>query len=120
MGVHESIAQHVLETGNRISDILTTHHFSDNLYCKEMAVPAGYLICKHKHDYSHLSVLAKGRVIVAADDFVREYTAPAVIEIKANVMHAIEAVEDSVWLCIHATDEKDADKVDQVLIERGK
>jgi hypothetical protein len=30
----------------------------------------------------------------------------------------IEALEDAVWFCIHATDETDPEKVDKVLIER--
>jgi len=95
------------------------HHFADELYCKEIHVKAGHFICKHKHTYSHLSVLAKGKAVVTADGVQKVYTAPCVIEIKANVMHQVDAIEDSVWLCIHATDEKDASKVDDVIVIKG-
>jgi hypothetical protein len=30
--------------------------------------------------------------------------------------HSIEALEDTVWFCIHATEETDPTKVDEVLI----
>ena len=30
----------------------------------------------------------------------------------------IVALEDSVWFCVHATEETDKDKIDQVLVER--
>ena len=99
-------------------DLGTVHHFSDGLYAKEMHIPAGFAAGTHAHSYSHLSMLAKGRVKVTTDEYNREYTAPACIEIKAGIHHMIEALEDAVWFCIHATDEKDPEKVDEVLIGR--
>lgn len=95
------------------------HHFADDLYCKEIHVKAGYFVCKHMHSYSHLSVLAQGKALVTADGVAKEYTGPCVLEIKANVMHQVDAITDCVWLCIHATDEKDASKVDDVIVSKG-
>ena len=101
------------------ADLGTVHHFSDGLYAKEMHIPAGYIAGTHAHEYSHLSILAKGRVRVATDEYNVEYTAPACIEIKAGVHHTIHALEDSAWFCIHATDETDAENIDEVLIGKG-
>jgi len=42
--------------------------------------------------------------------------APACIEIRAGLTHGVKAITDCVWFCIHATDEKDPSKVDDVLI----
>jgi quercetin dioxygenase-like cupin family protein len=95
------------------------HHFSDGLYAKRMVIPKGFEAGQHAHKYSHLSILAKGHVIVKTDHTQKEYRAPACIEIKSHVNHTIEALEDSEWFCIHATDETDAKKIDQVLIERN-
>lgn len=99
-------------------DLGTTHHFSDGLYAKEMMIPKGFIAGSHAHNYSHFSILAKGRVILRTDEYNKEYAAPACIEIKAGVHHMIEALEDSAWFCIHATTETDPEKVDEVLIER--
>jgi quercetin dioxygenase-like cupin family protein len=101
------------------ADLGTIHHFSDGLYAKQMKIPKGFMAGTHKHNYSHLSILAKGRVIVKTDNSVIEYSAPACLEIKAGIYHTIEALDDCEWFCIHATEETDAENVDNVLICRS-
>lgn len=96
-----------------------THHFSDNLYAKEMFIPAGFVAGQHAHEYSHLSLLAKGKVKIIVDGETKEFRAPACINIEAKKRHLIEAIEDCVWYCIHATNESDPDQIDEVLIQRG-
>ena len=99
----------------------TLHHFSEGLYAKEMHLPKGSMACQHKHTYDHLSILAQGKVkVLFDDDLVKEYTAPACINITKNINHVIVALEDSVWFCIHQTEETDVNKVDQVLIKQDK
>jgi quercetin dioxygenase-like cupin family protein len=98
----------------------TVHHFSDGLYAKETHIPAGMALVKHTHSFSHLSVLAKGTVAVLKGDKTEIVHAPACIEIKAGLVHAVSAVTDCVWFCIHATDETDSSKVDEVLITKGE
>jgi len=98
-------------------DLGTVHNFSDGLYAKQMFVPKGYMVGQHAHAFSHLSILAKGKVIVRTDNETTTYTAPACLEIKKGIQHAIEALEDTVWFCIHATDETNINKIDKVLIE---
>ena len=95
------------------------HHFSDGLYAKETIIPKDSILVQHKHAFSHLSVLAKGSVLVMVDDEVTEYQAPACINIVAGKNHGVKALEDSVWYCIHATEETDVNKIDEVLIKEG-
>lgn len=97
-------------------DLGTQHHFSSGVYAKQMHLPKGYMAISHQHNYDHLSVLASGKVIVKTDDGQQEYTAPVAITIVKHKNHAITALEDAVWFCIHATDETDTDKVDEVII----
>ena len=105
--------------GTFACDPQTVHHFSDGLYAKQMIIPKGYQAMQHTHNYSHLSVLAKGHVIVQTDQWTKEFKAPACIEIKAGIHHKIMCLEDATWFCIHATDETDLDEIDDVLIARG-
>lgn len=99
-------------------NIDTHHHFSEGVYAKQMFLPKDAIACTHKHNYDHLSILAQGKVIVLFDDDKFEtYTAPACITIKKDMNHAIRALEDSVWFCVHATEETDVNKVDNVLIK---
>lgn len=96
----------------------TVHHFSDGLYAKQMDIPKGFMAVQHKHTYDHLSILAKGKVIVMYDEGHDVFEAPACINIKKDINHAIKALEDSTWFCVHHTFEKDADSVDTVLIKK--
>lgn len=111
---------HKIMEGTFELDLGVVHNFSDGLYAKQMAIPKGYVVGQHAHKYSHLSILAKGKVIVKTDEAEKEYTAPACLNIKENINHAIEALEDTVWFCIHATNETDIEKIDEVLINKGE
>jgi quercetin dioxygenase-like cupin family protein len=110
MEAHSMIVKNLL-------DHQIIHHFSDGMYAKEMRVEAGQAILKHTHDFSHLSILARGRVAMLIGDEIEVIEAPACIDVKAGLVHGIKAIEDCVWYCIHATDEKDPAKVDEVLIK---
>jgi gentisate 1,2-dioxygenase len=94
-----------------------SHHFSDGLYAKEMTLAKGYMATSHSHKYSHLSILAKGDVYIRVDGVISYHSAPACIEIKAESIHEIRAISDVVWYCIHATEETDINKIDEVLIK---
>lgn len=94
------------------------HHFSEGVYAKQMSLPKGYKALTHKHVYSHLAVLAQGKAIVRINEVAELYVAPTCIEIIAGQEHEIEALEDISWFCIHATDEKSPERVDQVAIGR--
>jgi hypothetical protein len=105
-----------------------THHFADGLYAKQANIKAGCLVGKHRHTYTHLSILAAGKVEVMRLAYINGEShvtheiieAPACIEIKAEVLHEITAIEDSVWFCIHATNERDINNIDNVLITKGR
>jgi len=95
---------------------MISHHFSDGLYAKESRFSEGTAILKHTHEFSHLSILAKGKVAVMIGEEIEVIEAPACIEIKSGITHGVKAITDCVWFCIHATDEKDPSKVDDILI----
>ena len=94
-----------------------THFFSDGVYAKQMYLPKGGKAESHKHVYNHLSILASGKVIVEVDGLKTSYTAPTCIEIKAGETHAIYAIDDSMFFCVHATNEKDETKIYSELIK---
>ena len=58
-------------------------------------------------------------IVTTDEKLSKEYVAPACINIVKGVNHAVYALEDSVWFCIHATSETDVDHVDEVLIKEG-
>jgi len=103
--------------GTFVFDPKIEHHFSDGLYAKQMFVPKDHLVVQHSHKFNHLSILGKGKAIVKTDTSEKIYEAPACLEIKEDINHAIIALEDCIWYCIHATNETDISKIDEVLIK---
>lgn len=92
------------------------HHFSHGMYAKRMSLKAGFVIGTHKHNFTHMSILAKGVARVEAVGESKVYKAGDCIEIAADVEHRIFAIEDIVWFCIHATSVTDAALIDETLI----
>lgn len=95
------------------------HHFLGGVYAKETHLPAGSVGVQHAHEYDHCSILSSGSAMVGDGVEFRTYSAPAHIVIKAGVQHEVRALTDCVWWCIHATDETDPTKIDEVLVCRG-
>ena len=92
------------------------HFFTEGVYARKMVIPKGTQIPTHKHAYDHLSILAQGRVRVAVGPVIQEYVAPAMIEVKKDVVHRITAIEDSVWFCVHATSATDVESLEETVI----
>jgi quercetin dioxygenase-like cupin family protein len=100
-------------------DLKIKHHFSGREYAKQMTLPAGHFAVTHEHVYDHISILASGHVVVELDGVKFGMQGPDAVVIPAGKKHRIEAITDSVWFCVHATDETDSDKVDSVLIREN-
>ena len=98
-------------------DLQIQHHFGNNVYAKQMHLPAGHVAQTHKHMFDHLSILAVGDARVEVDGVTSEVAAGNCITIKANAVHTITALADSVWFCILATDVTDPDQIDHTLIQ---
>lgn len=77
------------------------HVMAEGLYAKRIEIPAGGVALQHSHHYDHISILASGQAYVTVDDSMTLYTGPAEIVIKKGKNHAIEALNDIVWYCIH-------------------
>jgi quercetin dioxygenase-like cupin family protein len=92
------------------------HYFSDREYAKQLTLKQGETAVTHKHVYSHLSILAQGEVVITLDGVKATYTAPTCIVIPAEINHEIHALKDSVFFCVHASEIKDLEHIDEVLI----
>lgn len=99
------------------------HHFvgqddAKGIYAKETRIPAGMWLRQHRHAYDHLSILASGYVRVELDRETHLLSGPAAFTVRKGQSHKVTAITDAVWFCIHPTDETDADKVDDVILQR--
>lgn len=92
--------------------VRVAHHFVGGLYAKETHIPAGVTLMQHAHKFPHLSALMQGTARVDVDGVFTTHEAPALLHIRAHAQHAVTALSDCVWACLHATDKTDPAEVD--------
>lgn len=94
-----------------------THHFGGGLfYAKQVSIAKGEAWGTHAHPDTHMSVLAKGSVLLTVDGATTMHSAPDYIRIEKGKRHGVTALEDSEWFCVWATDETDPDKIDTAIL----
>lgn len=95
---------------------MTTETISlvDNVWVKQITLPAGESGTSHSHPFAHQTLLAVGRMEAYIDDqHVRVYDAPAIIYVEAGKSHRFTAITDTTFYCIHAL--RGSDRVEDIL-----
>jgi hypothetical protein len=101
-------------------DLIVNHFFAPGLYARSLARRAGSFIIGHRHKTAHLNILLTGRLRVYMDGVVTEISGPSVPFLsRAGVRKATLALEDSVLITFHPTNETDLDKLEEELIEKS-
>lgn len=101
-------------------EILVNHFFAPGLYARSLARRAGAFIVGHRHKKEHMNILLSGRLRIYMDGAVTEVAGPSMPFIsKAGVRKATLALEDSVLITFHPTEETDLDKLEEELIEKS-
>lgn len=100
------------------SDLMPLKHsFAEGVYVREIFIPKGTILTGKIHRHSHPNFLMKGEVIVATEYGGREHLkAPMSMISKAGTKRAIIALEDTVWVTVHVTDETDLQKIEDYVI----
>lgn len=94
-----------------------THRFTEGCYVREIFIPKGFILTGKIHRHAHPNFLMKGEVIVVTEDGGREHLkAPLTMISKAGTKRAIMALEDTVWVTVHVTNETDLKKIEDYVI----
>ena len=101
-------------------ELETKHYFADGMYAREVFRPAGTFIIGKVHKREHFYIVTKGAVQVASADGLQIYEAPAVVVSKPGTKRAVLALEDSVCMTVHRTDNTDLDAIEKELIEEDQ
>jgi quercetin dioxygenase-like cupin family protein len=93
-----------------------------NLFSRQMHFEkAGDVECGHVHQFDHLTLLAKGKLRVRINGEDTEFTAPAMIYIKAELKHELTALTDNtVAYCIHALREETGDILSPDMVPKSR
>lgn len=86
----------------------TKNIFAPNVYIKAFFVPKGLRVITKAFREDHVTILAKGAVIVENPDGGKvKYVAPAHTVFEQGKRYRVLTVEDAVWYCVHPTQETD-------------
>lgn len=85
---------------------LTDHYFASGVYVRSMRLPKGVTVVGKIHKTEHVCLLLQGRVAIATEAGVEEFSAPAIMVCPPGVKRAAFALEDAVWANAHAVGEE--------------
>lgn len=92
------------------------HQFADNVYAREMTIPADSIIIGKIHRFGHLNVISRGHVSVLTEFGVEELRGPCTFISKPGTKRVVYAHEETVWTTFHGTKHTDPDKVEADII----
>lgn len=105
------------------SDICPVKHkFSDGIYVREMFIPKDTVLIGKLHRHSHPSFFLSGEMIVFTESGGIEHVkAPKSIISPAGTKRIGIAVEDSVWITVHAnkSNTHDIKKIEEFTIAKS-
>jgi hypothetical protein len=97
-----------------------THKFASGIYVREIFIPKGTCIVGKIHKHDHPNFLMKGEVLVITEQEGKQHLkAPLSMISKAGTKRIVLALEDTVWITVHATDETDLEKIEEIVIAKS-
>lgn len=97
-------------------ELKTIHHFSKDVYARELHIPAGVTLIGEIHKFRNLNILSKGKMLVTTEEGMQEVEAPFTVVSPPGTKRAAYALTDCIWTTIHGTDETDVDLIEAKFI----
>jgi quercetin dioxygenase-like cupin family protein len=96
------------------------HMFAPGIYVRQITLPKDSICVGKIHKYEHPNFLMSGKVKVVTEDGGYEILeAPMVMISPAGTKRAVHALEDTVWVTVHATNETDLEKIEDEVIAKS-
>ncbi len=101
-------------------EIAVRHHFSKDVYAREITIPAGVTLVGEIHKFENLNILSKGRMKVLTEDGIVEVEAPFTVVSPPGTKRIAYTLTECVWTTIHGTSEKDVDVIGSIFIAKSE
>lgn len=98
-------------------ELETLHYFAPGMYARVVARPKDAVIVGKVHKAEHFYIVTRGRVAVDSGDGAVIYESGAVIVSKPGTKRAVLALEDSICMTVHRTDNTDLAEIEAELVE---
>ena len=94
-----------------------THNFSDQLYMRQMRMPAGSIVVSAVHHTDHFWFLMTGKILVTTNGETVEHIAPCYELSIKGAKRLIHCIEDCIFINVHKnpTNTKDMSLVEDKL-----
>ena len=114
-----ALIESTLKAGGGQIELPINHHFSKDVYAREMMIPRGVLLVGKIHKYQNLNIISSGEISVLSVDGVKRVKAPYTFVSDPGAKRVGYAHEDTVWTTIHGTNETDVDKIEELFIAKN-
>lgn len=92
-------------------ELKVIHHFSKDVYARELIIPAGVTLVGEIHKFENLNILSQGSMLVSTEKGVIQVDAPFTVVSPAGTKRIAHTLTECIWTTIHGTDEKDVDLI---------
>ena len=92
------------------------HYFSKGVYARELFIPKGMVLTGKIHKHENLNIISKGDISIMTERGFFRVQAPYATVSPPGTKRAGYAHEDTVWTCIHGTDETDLEVIERLFI----
>jgi hypothetical protein len=112
------VVESIMATHKQV-DCPLVHRFTNNMYVREVFVPAGTLLTSKIHKYEHPFVLSQGTITMFDGEGGQiDISAPYCGITKENTRRVVYVHSDCVFTTFHVTDKKTVEEVeDEILIK---
>jgi hypothetical protein len=95
------------------------HSFADGCYVREILVPKNTLVVGKIHKHSHPRFLLRGEALVFTEHTGwRYFRAPSYVISQSGRKSIFFALEDTIVVTVHVTDETDLEKIEDFVIAK--
>ena len=99
------------------AEVITEHYFNNGMYVRKVHIKKDIIVAGKKHKTDHFFICVKGSIIQHTIDGTTTLYAGDVLEVKSGIKRIVIALEDSIVLNIHRTDNTDLNELENELIE---
>lgn len=100
-------------------DAPVNHHFSKDVYARELFIPKGCFIVGKIHKHQNLNILSQGDLSIVSIEGCTRVQAPFTVVSPPGVKRLAYAHEDCIWTTIHGTSETDVDVIESIFIAKS-
>ena len=96
------------------------HTFTDGIYIRQMSMKKDSAVIGKIHKHNHVWFLLTGHIAVVDEHNSIEHIAPCYVEAPAGSKRVIYALEDSIWVNVHAnpSNTKDLEELERLIIAK--